>query len=139
MHDKVVKKQVENSVEQDAKCQTENIGISEVNAVHEKTDGRQAEYHTEKIIFFERMIVPGVMGFMPGPEKAVHDIFMCPVCYEFPEEEGGNGDESANQVDHGKKVNYKASGATITIYKTKFWIIENQLFRCSVFLIEFWL
>ena len=100
MHNKIMEKEVEKTVEQNPQRKTEDVGIIKVDAIHEQCNGRQAENHTEKVIFFKRMIVPGVMGFVPGPEEAVHDIFMGPVCNILPEEEGGNGDESAGKVKH---------------------------------------
>ena len=35
MHNKIVKKQVENSIKQDTKCNTEDVRIPKMNAVHE--------------------------------------------------------------------------------------------------------
>jgi hypothetical protein len=100
MHNKIVKKQVENAVEQNPQSQAEDVGISKVDAIHKEGNGRQAENHTEKVVFLECMVVPGVMRFMPGPEEAVHHVLVGPVGHELPEEEGGDGDESAGKVKH---------------------------------------
>jgi hypothetical protein len=49
------------------------------------------------------MVVPAVVGFMPGPEEAVHHILVCPVGHKFPEEKGGDGDEETEEIEHADK------------------------------------
>ena len=71
-----------------------------MDSIHKQSDGRQTEDYTKEIVFLKQMVVPGMVGFVPGPEEAVHHIFVCPVGHKFPEEKSGKGDEGTNQVNH---------------------------------------
>ena len=51
------------------------------------------------------MVMPGVVRFVPGPQEAVHHIFMRPVGHIFPEKKCADGDEGTEKVAHsGSKV-----------------------------------
>ena len=55
-----------------------------MNAIHEQANGRQAEYNTKQIVFLKCIVMTGMVGFMPYPKKAMHDVFMGPPCHKLP-------------------------------------------------------
>jgi hypothetical protein len=99
----VMENNVENSIGKNTQANRHDIRVvTHHGAIIKQPDGGQAEHHSKPVIFFQSMIMNGVMGFMPHPQKAVHHILVCEPGHELPKEKGGDGDEGTpkNQYGH---------------------------------------
>lgn len=94
MHDDVVKDEIKYSVTADPDADGNAVGIKvHQGEVIEQRDRWKAEDHDKQVIFFQRVVVNGVMGFVPAPEESMHDVLVRKPGDELPEKESADNDQ----------------------------------------------
>src|SRR5688572_15621483 len=77
VYDDVVKDEVKDPVTEDAYGHRKPIRvIGYERGIIKKKDRRNTEDHGKPIIFFQRVVVDCMVGFVPNPEHTVHNILM---------------------------------------------------------------
>ncbi len=97
VYNDIVKYQVENPVTDDANCHREQIRtLVHRSGYNKKNYGRYAEDYGKPVILLQRMVVHGMVRFVPYPQKAVHNILVGEPRDKLPRQKSGNCDRGTN-------------------------------------------
>lgn len=96
--DNIVKHDIKEPITEDPQSDTDHVRVVfDLGEIIKDRDRRDAENNGKQVVLFKRMVMHGVVGLMPPPEKTMHNVFVGKPGNAFPEQKGANDNQQTQQ------------------------------------------